>query len=66
MKKLTLPLVALFITFSMSGCGLIEDAFKAGVFFTILIVAIIGLIIWLARMVTAAINKKYKVQVVKA
>ena len=65
MKKLILPFVALFIAFTMSGCGLVEDAFKAGLIFAVVIIAIIGLIVWLARIVTSAIGKKYKLQLVK-
>jgi len=33
MKKLALPILCLFLMFSLSGCGLMEDAFKAGLFF---------------------------------
>jgi len=36
-----------------------EDAFKAGVIFAIIIVAIIALVVWLARMVTKYIMKKF-------
>jgi hypothetical protein len=36
-----------------------EDAFKAGVIFAIIIVAIIALVVWLARMVAKYIIKKF-------
>ncbi len=66
MKKLILPFVCLFIAFTMSGCGLFEDAFKAGLIFAFIIIAIIGVIVWLVRFTASAIAKKYRVQVVKA
>ncbi len=58
MKKFTLPLFGLIIATLFSGCGLIEDAFKAGIFFTIVIVIIVGLIIWLSRMVIKQLSKR--------
>jgi len=60
MKKLILPLFCLSLMFLLSGCGLMEDAFKAGVFFTILIIAIVGLLIWLLRIVINQLNKYYE------
>jgi len=59
MRKYT-PIICLFIlSVSLSGCGLIEDSFKAGIIFALIIVAIIGLIVWLARMIAKTIIKKY-------
>jgi hypothetical protein len=49
MKKFILPVLSLFFMFSLSGCGLMEDAFKAGLFFGLIVIAIIGLLIWLLR-----------------
>ncbi len=49
MKTLTLPLVCFLLMFSLSGCGLMEDAFKAGLFFALIIVAIIALLVWVLR-----------------
>ncbi len=46
MKKIILPLLCFFLMTSLSGCGLFEDAFKAGVFFGIIIIAIIALLVW--------------------
>jgi hypothetical protein len=43
----------------ISGCGLVEGAFKAGLIFALILVAIIGLIIWLARITGKLITKKY-------
>ena len=62
MKKFTLPLFALLLTVSLSGCGLMEDAFKAGVIFAIVIVAIIGLIVWLVRIVSRQIATRYDIE----
>jgi Kef-type K+ transport system membrane component KefB len=59
MKKFPLVFGLLILSFSLSGCGLMEDAFKAGVIFAIIVVAIIALIIWLARMVAKYIIKKF-------
>jgi len=47
MKKLILPIVCLFLTVSLSGCGLMEDAFKAGFIIALIIAALIGLLIWI-------------------
>lgn len=38
-----------------------EDAFKAGVIFALIIIAIVGLIIWLSRIVIRLILKKYDI-----
>ena len=59
MRKFPLIICLLFLSFSFSGCGLMEDAFKAGVIFAIIVVAIIALIIWLARIVVKIIIKKF-------
>ena len=59
MKKFP-SIIGLFIlSCSLSGCGLMEDAFKAGVIFAIIIVAIIALVVWLARIVARIIMKKF-------
>ena len=50
MKKLILPAICLLLSFSLSGCGLMEDAFKAGVFFAVIIAVIVGLLIWILKM----------------
>ena len=65
MKKLTFLLFGLTMLFSLSGCGLMEDAFKAGIFFGILFIAIVGLIIWLLRFGIKQISKKYTWEVIK-
>jgi hypothetical protein len=65
MKKLILPFLSVLLATSLSGCGLMEDAFKAGVIFAIIIVAIIGLIIWLVRAVVRQIEKKHSIVLFK-
>jgi hypothetical protein len=46
MKKIVLPVFGFVIASSLSGCGLMEDAFKAGFWIALIIAAIIGLLIW--------------------
>ncbi len=46
MKPFTLPVICFLLMFLFSGCGLMEDAFKTGLFFGLIIVAIIALLIW--------------------
>jgi hypothetical protein len=58
MKNLMLPLFGLFLMFSLSGCGLMEDAFKAGLIFGLIIIAIVGLLIWILRSVVRLLVKK--------
>jgi hypothetical protein len=58
MKKLILFPFYFLLTFLLSGCGLMEDAFKAGLFFGIIIIVIIGLVIWLLRIVLKLLAKK--------
>lgn len=54
------PIVCLSaLSISLSGCGLMEDAFKAGVIFALIIIAIIALVVWLARFAGRAVSKKY-------
>ncbi|HWZ16799.1 MAG TPA: hypothetical protein VNW95_16295 [Mucilaginibacter sp.] len=49
MKTFTLPIVCFLLMFSLSGCGLMEDAFKTGLFFGLILVAVIALLIWVLR-----------------
>lgn len=65
MRKLILPLFCLALTVSLSGCGLMEDAFKAGIFFGILLIAIVGLIIWLLRLVIKQFGKRFEWEIIK-
>ncbi|MGN6398327.1 MAG: hypothetical protein ACTHMI_22330 [Mucilaginibacter sp.] len=53
MKKLLLPLVCLLFATSLSGCGLMEDAFKAGFIIAIILAALVGFLIWI-------LNTSYK------
>ena len=59
MRKLAFVTSFLILSVSLSGCGLMEDAFKAGIIFAIIIVAIIALVVWLARMTAKSVAKKY-------
>ena len=59
MRKLFSVVSLVTLSISLSGCGLMEDAFKAGVIFALILAAIIGLIIWLARIVGKTVSKKY-------
>jgi len=47
MKKSILLFLAVAMCFSLSGCGLMEDAFKAGFIIALVIIAVIGLLIWI-------------------
>ena len=59
MKKLTLPILAVIFSTSLSGCGLVEDAFKAGLIFAVVIIAIIGLLVWILRFTVNNLNKRF-------
>jgi len=65
MKKLVLPILCLFLMFSLSGCGLMEDAFKAGLFFGLIVIAIIGLVVWLLRFSATALVRKGIIRVIE-
>jgi len=65
MKKLILPVLSLFLMFSLSGCGLMEDAFKAGLFFGLIVVAIIGLLIWLLHYGVSRLVRKGVIHVMR-
>jgi len=65
MKKLALPILCLFLMFSLSGCGLMEDAFKAGLFFGLIVIAIIGLVVWLLRFGVNALVRKGIIRVIE-
>ncbi len=62
MKNFTLFLFCFTTAILFSGCGLVEDAFKAGIFFTIIIVVIIGLIVWLSRIVISQAVKRHQIK----
>jgi len=47
MKKILLPVLCLFLTTMLSGCGLMEGAFKAGFWFAIIIALLVGMLIWI-------------------
>ena len=59
MKKLFLPLLMTLVCLSLSGCGLMEDAFKAGFFIAIIIAAIIGLLIWILHISWKLLSKYF-------
>ena len=58
MKKLILPLICLFLATSLSGCGLMEDAFKTGFIIALILAAVIGLLIWILH-ITFKVLCKY-------
>jgi len=47
MKKLILPFLGVALCLSLSGCGLMEDAFKTGFIIALILAAVIGLLIWI-------------------
>ncbi len=59
MKKLILPVVGLVLCCSLSGCGLMEDAFKAGVIITLIVAALIGLLIWILHFSWKTLTKYF-------
>ncbi|TSJ41006.1 hypothetical protein FO440_14830 [Mucilaginibacter corticis] len=59
MRKFILPLLALPLCLSLSGCGLMEDAFKAGFIFALIIAAIIGLLIWIFHFSWKLLTKNF-------
>lgn len=59
MKKYASIACLSILSLSLSSCGLVEDAFKAGIIFALVIIAIIALVIWLARIVGRTLSKKY-------
>ncbi|QQL49504.1 hypothetical protein [Mucilaginibacter ginkgonis] len=64
MKKISLGALALILMSTLSGCGLMEDAFKAGVIFALIIAAIIGAIIWALNFTICQVKKRYRLQTV--
>ncbi|HEY4195724.1 MAG TPA: hypothetical protein VGM63_09325 [Mucilaginibacter sp.] len=59
MKKSVLPLTAVFLVTSLSGCGLMEGAFKAGFIIALIIAAIIGLLIWILHFTFKILSKYF-------
>ncbi|WP_461451388.1 hypothetical protein [Mucilaginibacter sp.] len=59
MKKLILPVICLLVTMSLSGCGLMEDAFKAGFIIALIIAALIGLLIWIFHFSYVKLSKHF-------
>jgi hypothetical protein len=59
MKKSILPIICVLLTISLSGCGLMEDAFKAGFIIALIIAALIGLLIWIFHMSWKALTKYF-------
>jgi len=50
MKKILLPVCGFFLSASLSCCGPMEYAFKAGFIIALIIAAVIGLLIWILHM----------------
>jgi len=59
MKKLLLPLFCLLFATSLSGCGLMEDAFKAGFTIALILAALVGLLIWILHIVYRLLSKYF-------
>ena len=59
MKNLILPFICVFIMTSLSSCGLMEDAFKAGFIIALIVAALIGLLIWIFHMSYKALSKYF-------
>lgn len=57
MKKIIPLVICTIFCLALSGCGLVEGAFKAGLIFGLVIIAIIGLVIYLLRLVIRQIAK---------
>lgn len=61
MKKLPLFFAAGCICLSLSGCGLMEDAFKTGFIIALILAAVIGLLIWILHISWKALTKYFPV-----
>jgi hypothetical protein len=59
MKKLILPFFCVVLCLSLSGCGLMEDAFKAGFIIALILAAIIALLIWVLHMSWKVLTKYF-------
>jgi hypothetical protein len=59
MKKIIFPLLAISLSCLLSGCGLMEDAFKAGFIIALIIAAIIGLLIWILHLSWKLLSKYF-------
>ena len=59
MKKLILPITCVGMATSLSGCGLMEGAFKAGFIIALIIAALIGLLIWIFHIVLKSLAKYF-------
>jgi hypothetical protein len=59
MKKRLLPWAALGLCLSLSGCGLMEDAFKAGFIIALVLAAIVGLLIWVFHLTWKGLQRYF-------
>lgn len=59
MKKLILPVLCLIFATSLSGCGLMEDAFKAGFTIAIILAVLVGLLIWILHIAYRVLAKYF-------
>ena len=59
MKKAILPIALLLMAISFSGCGMMEDAFKAGFIIALIIAAVIGLLIWILHIGWKVLTKYF-------
>lgn len=59
MKKLNYIVAFILLCCSLSGCGLMEDAFKAGFIIAIILAVIVGLLIWILHFVWKLLTKYF-------
>jgi len=59
MKKFILPAFLVALCMSLSGCGLMEDAFKTGFIIAMILAVIIGLLIWILHMSWKVLTKYF-------
>jgi hypothetical protein len=59
MKKICLPFFCLALCLSLSGCGMMEDAFKAGFIIALILATIVGLLIWILHISWKTLTKYF-------
>lgn len=59
MKRLILITGCLFLCTLLSGCGLMEDAFKAGFTIALILAVIVGLLIWILHFSYVCLARRF-------
>lgn len=59
MRQYVLIVTGISVCLSVSGCGLMEISFKAGVITALIMAAIIGLLIWILRFSFRLLSKYF-------